>query len=298
MIQSKFFKAEPLYDGAWRISNSFDSKARMQTYAYLVGGSEKAVLIDTMFGYGNIKSFCRELTDKPLILVNTHYHRDHTGGNYDFDLFYMHPKDVPLLFSSYDPLHYDVEKKYRDMIDAALPENKDKILPTDVSIPKRSYILPIWGGDIIDLGGRKLEVIHVGGHTPGEIVLLDRDARIAFTGDACNANTLLSGPESLCIEEYLEFLHHFKGFQDAFDHCHGGHEDFSTSIIDEGIELCERIIARTDDKEQRENLTGMAHYGAAHDDDGKGKKRQDGKSCNIAYSPDNIYKKTKAPRIL
>ena len=95
MIQNKFFSAELIAPKTWRITNCFDSHARMTTYSYLLEGGERAMLIDTMFGYGNLRAFCRELTDRPVFLVNTHYHGDHAGGNFDFDECYIHALDIP-----------------------------------------------------------------------------------------------------------------------------------------------------------------------------------------------------------
>ena len=95
MIRNKFFSAEEIAPRTFRITNCFDSHARMTTYSYLLEGDERAMVIDTMFGYGNLKTFCRELTDRPLFLVNTHYHGDHAGGNFDFDERWIHAADIP-----------------------------------------------------------------------------------------------------------------------------------------------------------------------------------------------------------
>ena len=48
---------------------------------------------------------------------------------------------------------------------------------------EKGRVLPAFEGDIIDLGERKLEVIHVPGHTPGSITLLDREERCLIGGD-------------------------------------------------------------------------------------------------------------------
>jgi len=105
--------------------------------------------------------------------------------------------------------------------------------------------------DVFDLGDRQIEVIHVGGHSPGSIVLLDRRIRIAFTGDACNGNTLLGFGNALPIEEYLGNLLHFRAFKDAFDIMYGGHQIMDPCTIDEGIETCAKVLAGTDDHEEQ-----------------------------------------------
>ena len=52
---------------------------------YLVVGEEKACVIDTMNGWNDLCAAVRRLTDKPLVLVNTHGHPDHILGNIYFD---------------------------------------------------------------------------------------------------------------------------------------------------------------------------------------------------------------------
>lgn len=51
---------------------------------YLVAGNERACVIDTMNGYNDLYQAVRELTDKPLTVVNTHGHPDHIFGNMFF----------------------------------------------------------------------------------------------------------------------------------------------------------------------------------------------------------------------
>ena len=54
------------------------------TASSLILGKTRALLIDTGYGYGDLKSMVRSLTDLPLRVVNTHCHIDHAGGNYLF----------------------------------------------------------------------------------------------------------------------------------------------------------------------------------------------------------------------
>ena len=302
MIKDKFFSAEEIKTGVWQITNCFNSHARMNTFCYLVEGETRALVIDTMYGYGDLAAFCRALTDKPLTLVCTHYHGDHAGGCFDFDECYLHALDIPFMLDTVrraqkDPTAYR-EARFNQMKNASLPEYADMILPTDVSMVKPMYFWPIWDGDSFDLGGKVIEVVHVGGHTPGEIVLVDRADRICFTGDACNDNTLLSFPGGGClsVEEYSEFLAHFKTLQAQFDICYGGHIVAEPSIIDEGIETVARVLARTDDKEPSTGFGGRTClYG------GLRKPgtfiRENGMRFNIAYTEENVYKTEKKPRV-
>ena len=64
---------------------------------FLVEGSEKAMLIDTATGAGNLKAYVDTLTDKPVEVLLTHGHCDHAGGAAPFEKVYLHPADWELV---------------------------------------------------------------------------------------------------------------------------------------------------------------------------------------------------------
>ena len=248
---------------------------------YLVEGNTRALLIDSLIGVGNLRAFCRELTDLPITLVNTHGHVDHTGGNFDFDECYIHPNDIPLM--------YEKEELRVGYVKNGMKKSGKQLvlLENDFTISRPMKTLPVYGGFVFDLGDRAVEVIAVPGHTAGTIVLLDRRHGIVFSGDACNINTLLFLPHSTSIEAYRESLDHFKQFQPCFEVMWGGHGLWAVPkvIIDEAIELCDEIIAGTDDAVESEHLGRSCFYGKKKD---ANYKRLDGKIANIAYSRDKI----------
>ncbi len=155
-----------------------------ESSAYLVIGSDKALLIDTMNGYHDLSKTVRDLTDLPLTVVNTHGHPDHIYGNAFFDKVYIHEKDLPI-----------AEQFYR------MPEFSDLCKTAGKTIPPFGFIKE---GDVIDLGGKTLEIFELPGHTPGEIVLLLREDRILFTGDGVNHHLWAMLPECPAPAEMVE----------------------------------------------------------------------------------------------
>ena len=283
MSNVPYFKATEIRPRTWQIEYAFTDKEHV--YCYLTEGRDYALAIDTMMGHGNLRAFLETLTDKPIRLVNTHFHFDHCGGNFAFDACWIHPRDLPYFYSERPRTAAEMLARAREL---ALPEYAEAMDEGDffAERPMRTY--PVWDGDVFDLGDRQIEVIDVGGHSPGSIVLLDRAQRIVYSGDACNSNTLLAFGNALPIEEYLRNLLHFKRFQKDFDIMYGGHQVLPPQTIDEGIELCARVLAGTDDREERIGLFGrMVLYGARHA--GEGIERADGKGFNISYNPDNLF---------
>jgi len=178
-------------DNAWCVSefNLVNS--------FLVEGKDKAALIDTCCGLGNIREVAEGLTDKPLIVLLTHGHGDHIGGIYHFS------KDTPIYMSSLDdriakenPMKNAGRKWYVDSRGPVrFPGHQEEMvatIPTTEPDMHFNYI-DIKDGDIIDLGGGvTLEVITTPGHTAGSVCYLDKQNRILFSGDTLNKSIILS----------------------------------------------------------------------------------------------------------
>jgi len=252
-----------------------------------------------MYGFGNLREFCETLTDKPMKVVNTHYHGDHVGGNFHFDEAYIHWRDLPYFYigSPGSTIPKTVEGLFEMAKNVSYPEYVDQLDIKDFKAKQPMVLYTIEDGDIFDLGDRQIQVIWVGGHSPGCIALLDRANRAVFTGDCCNGNTLLgSGLWCLSVQEFLENLLHFNTFRGEFDITYGGHQVLPARVVEEGIELCGRILAGTDDKAQYERRGSFVTYGAKRGAPGMG--REDGKVFNMTYKPDHLVKKISGPRVI
>ena len=278
-----FYKAEEIAEKSWMIQNAHTESS--YAFCYLVEGDDYALLIDSILGMGNLKAFCETLTDKPIRLVNTHAHSDHFGGNFFFDHCWLHHKDIGFFQQCIGIKKEQVVEMAKQM---ALPEYKDLIEPDDNFADWNPIrVFPLYDGDVFDLGGREIEVVEVGGHTAGSIVLIDHKTRIAYSGDACNGNTLLEFDNSLPVMSYLRALLHLKDHQAEFDMMYGGHEIFDPSIVDEAVEAVAKVLAGTDDRCERTGIMGgTVYYAAEKVKDGYARK--DGKHFNMSYVPEKI----------
>jgi enterochelin esterase-like enzyme/glyoxylase-like metal-dependent hydrolase (beta-lactamase superfamily II) len=198
------FTTQVVADGVWHIQDSRDG------VMYLVAGKERALLIDTGWGAGNLAAHIKALTPLPVLVVNTHGHRDHTSGNGQFAEVYIHTADLPLVQGS----------------DATL--------------------IPIYDGYVFDLGDRDVRVIGVPGHSPGSICLLDKEARILFSGDSPRPGAIwLHLETSLSVQEFARGLSRLATFADQFDVIAPAHGEPvpAGTLLDDLVSCAGRIVS-------------------------------------------------------
>jgi glyoxylase-like metal-dependent hydrolase (beta-lactamase superfamily II) len=235
---------------------------------YLVVGNDKALVIDTMNSHCDLKATVRSLTDKPLMVVNTHGHPDHIFGNMYFNEAYMNPLDTELAKMFID------QEAFQDLL-----KIKGKTMP-----PFKN----ICGGDVIDLGGRTIEVYDIPGHTKGSILLLLKEDRILFVGDSINHHLWLQLDGCPRVSEYMKNLEGLMFLQDKADillHGHGKEEDDISlmSCLLQGLrDICD---GKTKDDQPYTYFGGIAkqHHFSCYKD-----KHYQQDEHVICYREDNI----------
>jgi glyoxylase-like metal-dependent hydrolase (beta-lactamase superfamily II) len=182
----------------------------MHVNSYLIVGSKRAVLLDTGLGIQSIRRCVEALTDMPILVVNTHHHFDHVGGNHEFEDIAIHESGgaslekeqpawwfpaylefVELVMAQYKTFREIDETWFQvlaqEMQMRPLPEGFDgSSWRTIPSIP--SQLLK--DDDVLDLGDRSLRVLHTPGHTPDSICLLDEKHRILYSGDTVDTGPI------------------------------------------------------------------------------------------------------------
>ncbi|NTV90986.1 MAG: MBL fold metallo-hydrolase, partial [Clostridiales bacterium] len=198
-------------------------------YMYLLEGEEYALLIDTAYGFNNIREYAQKLTDKPVLAANTHGHIDHCGGNGWWERVYMH-RDAGIDQGTLDPNLFDV---------STLPH------------PDYERVF-IREGDVISLGGRDIEVMETNAHAVSGLFFLDRSTGYLFTGDELESAQVLQLSyieEALPLEErarrHLASMKKLKARENEITMICPAHNGapIAKSYIDDYMELDELVMA-------------------------------------------------------
>lgn len=167
---------------------SFDNNYKLGLGMYLLADGE-AALIDSGIAASPSSCIIPYLKERKVsrlaMVINTHGHEDHVGGNWELKQKY-NPK---ILIHRLDaPWAEDPDLFFREFF-AQYPQYlppTDEVRATVYAERGRgcSVDLRLDDGQIIEAGGRRLQVIHTPGHSAGSICLYDRVNRILFSGDA------------------------------------------------------------------------------------------------------------------
>lgn len=165
-------------------------------YCTLVKGSKLAILWDTGFGKTELKAFVEENVQTEYMVINSHGHPDHIGGNGQFDVIYAAE-------AAFDEIEYYTKELSGSPINYELK--------------------PLNVGQVLDLGGLHTEVVSLAGHTRGSIGLLIAEERLLLAGDAMNPCLWLFNYGALPINQLKTTLE--KAFELPFDTYLFGHSD-------------------------------------------------------------------------
>ncbi len=196
MIMENWFKIKEIDACTYAISELYHWE---ETNSYLLIGKEKALLIDTGFGVGDIYSEVLKITDKPVIAVPTHVHWDHIGGLRYFPEFYVHEAEREWIGGNF-PLTNDFVRKM------LVKDNNltDVVKADDYAVFQGEPAGFLKTGDVIDIGGRKISVLHTPGHSPGHMCFFEEKTGYLFSGDLIYKGTLFANYESTDPQKYLE----------------------------------------------------------------------------------------------
>lgn len=173
---------------------------------YVVEGDDKALVIDAGTSMPHLDKAVAALTNKPVMLAVTHGHGDHVGGAVCFPEVWIHPADTGMISGG--------RRAYQGTV----------------------HLLS--DGEVIDLGGRQIEVLHTPGHTSGSVTFFDKERHYGFSGDAFGSTNLLlfAGPFSTLIETTSRTADYMQknGITKLYPgHYHGDNPETLQRVLDE-----------------------------------------------------------------
>jgi hydroxyacylglutathione hydrolase len=175
---------------------------------YVLKGENRAILFDTGSGTRDIAFVADKVTKKPMTAVASHAHYDHIGSHASFKSVAM--VDLPETRESTDDKSW-----YSPPTSKSLYTFADGFHVTEWWKP----------GETIDIGDRRIDVVHVPGHSTDSIALVDRERGYAFVGDLLYGGTLYANLPGSDVATYLasvrRLLADFPEIRTVF----GAHED-------------------------------------------------------------------------
>lgn len=221
-------------------------------WMFLIVGPEKAMLIDTGFGIGDLKGLVRSIVgNMPFYVVNTHAHFDHCYGNCQFDRVYCHEYEAPYLEAKQDPHIWDY----------LFDENGKNIwceFDRNDIIPFKKYeIIPCPDGFCFSLGGDyEIELVFLGGHSAGHAAFLDKKNKILFCGDDFISMRVGIGVpkpgmpygEHSTVSGFRDQARKLAKRTGEFDSLFPGHFilDIDSSVVPEMLAVLDRIVEDPD----------------------------------------------------
>lgn len=232
-IAERWFDTRKVDDGITLFSEPHVIEL-MRCNIWHVRGSKRDLFVDTGMGVSSLVDAAKELLDKPVTAVATHGHDDHIGCHHEFDDVLVHPREAEWLENPYlkslDPL-IGWGQEAIDGLERAGYQMSDPYFVT--ALPPgyvfESYAIKpakvtglIDEGDVIDLGDRQFEVLHLPGHSPGSIGLWEQSTGTLFSGDAVYDGPLLDELEDSNIADYCRTMERLLELPVTV--VHGGHD--------------------------------------------------------------------------
>jgi glyoxylase-like metal-dependent hydrolase (beta-lactamase superfamily II) len=190
----------------------------MRCNIWHVRGRDRDLIIDTGMGIASLREAAQHLLHHDVTAVATHTHSDHVGGHHEFAHTLVHeleadnlrsPRERGTLLASV--LGENAIRRYRE---AGYPFDGDLI----TALPSPDYVMSdyevraatvteiVKEGNIVDLGNRHFEVLHLPGHSPGSIGLWEAASGTLFSGDAIYDGPLLDEIGGADIPTYVRTM--------------------------------------------------------------------------------------------
>lgn len=183
-----------------------------------IRGNQSDALIDSGMGVVSLREQVPLVTQKKLIAIASHTHFDHIGCHHEFEHRCVHVAEAELLAK---PTRKNTlaDPYVTDDIFTALPP--EPYLSANYAVKSAPATRVLEDGDVIDLGNRRLTVIHTPGHSPGGIALWEAASATLFSGDIVYDGPLIEDTYHADAKDYYNSMTRLLDL--PITTVHGGH---------------------------------------------------------------------------
>lgn len=238
-----WFETEHIGPHAYQIT---EGQGVLPCHSYLVGDGDAWVLIDAGLGIGDLRTHVESIVGTTPSLVLTHGHWDHIGSAHQFADVKISEREQENGIITPDPVTsagVDLSASFLEQWSADGRQVPDAFDPGDYEIAAVEAEDVLTDGDVISAGSKRLEIVPIPGHSPGQLAFLDRDGGICYGGDLISpGNSILAPFPDADLRSYLESVRRLRELHmdGAFDTLVTGHAEPMT-----GPEL--RILEHLED---------------------------------------------------
>ena len=248
-VADPWFVTEPVGDGITLVTEPHVHPL-LRCNVWHVRGRATDLVVDTSLGLRPLRHLVERELAQGLLAVATHAHGDHIGGMYEFDERAIHAAEASDLSTTgqvrletrvyaetvlgpYRDAGYDIPELLIDAVPAG------GLVATTMGRAAAPPTRLLADGDVVDLGDRAFEVLHLPGHSPGSIGLWDASSGVLFSGDALYDGPLLDELDGSDLDAYRATMRRLRDL--PVNVVHAGHEpSFGRSRL---IELCDAYLA-------------------------------------------------------
>lgn len=215
----EWYSSDRVHENVWKIRESYIDEGH-GCNMWLVRGRDRSLLFDTGFGFVSLRRFIGEEVSRDVVVVSSHSHCDHIGCNHEFERRCAHSAEADVLENPTGANTIYEQYAVPEMV--AVPIDPLEIKEHKIASAEPTMLLE--DGDVIDLGDRAFEVIHVPGHSPGSIMLYDRRDQILFSGDTVHNGSRGIGRTRWYSSDHDQYLASCERIRDLpVQTCHAGH---------------------------------------------------------------------------
>lgn len=175
---------------------------------YAVRGRDADLQVDFGVGVCPLRA-ALPLSGRPVIAVATHAHVDHVGGFHEFEDRRGSAVEAAS-FAAMDAAG-TVQHWFRGQEGALAEAPSPGFRLADWRLTPAPLTRALAEGDVIDLGDRRFTVLHLPGHSPGSIGLLDAVDGLFLSGDAIYDDDLVDDVPGASVPDYLATMERLRG---------------------------------------------------------------------------------------